>query len=332
MSTYIPGVERGATLTIMPRSNYSMDSGDYVPILVGAPRADPRRRSPESQGNNIFLNIPANARPRAASTSGNAQPINLHITPTEWDNRSRSHHRHHSRHSSSSSDRSRRSRRSSRYEYDNLPYDIRKEIDYAKSSRAEERSRSRERRRDRDRQRWEDDFEDRKKKEQREKDRIIADAKDAEDKRKKEDEKLRQKILDEEEEKKKKKKKEKELEDKIFEEKVREKFRAAGMLLSSSGCCCEGRGMLMFRAGYSDAHIDEVLHRKREKRREGDREWAIDLSRPTFIKVNRKYLSPATLDHFHLPWEWDKVSHHVPLSPLPTFANSYQILTYLPGK
>ena len=46
---------------------------------------------------------------------------------------------------------------------------------------------------------------------------------------------------------------------------------------------------------------------KREKR-PGDREWAIDLSRPTYIKVNRKYLLPDTLDAYQLPWEWDKVS------------------------
>ena len=38
-------------------------------------------------------------------------------------------------------------------------------------------------------------------------------------------------------------------------------------------------------------------------------EWAIDLSRPTFIKVHRKYLSPDTLDKYYLPWEWDKVSY-----------------------
>ncbi len=218
----------------MPRSHYSNDSGDYVPILVGAPRADPRRRSPD-QGNNVFLSIPA-ARPRAVSTSGNAQPINLHISPSVFDDnhnrsRSRSRHRPSRRSSSSSSDRSRPSHhRSSRsYEYDNLPYDVRRDLDFAKEARAEERERSLERRREREKRRWEDDYEDRKKREQRDKERIIQEAKEAEDKRKKEDEKLRQKILDEEEEKKKKKKKEKELEDRLFEEKVREKFKLAGM-------------------------------------------------------------------------------------------------------
>lgn len=32
---------------------------------------------------------------------------------------------------------------------------------------------------------------------------------------------------------------------------------------------------------------------------------AIDLSRPTWIKVKRKWLLPETLDHYYLPWQWD---------------------------
>ena len=60
--------------------------------------------------------------------------------------------------------------------------------------------------------------------------------------------------------------------------------------------------------GYSDSRIDQMLRAKSEKHSSSNtQEWAIDLSRPTFIKVNRKYLSPDTLDHYRLPWEWDKV-------------------------
>lgn len=44
---------------------------------------------------------------------------------------------------------------------------------------------------------------------------------------------------------------------------------------------------------------------KREKHHH-DQEWAIDLTRPTHIKVRRQYLLPDTLDHFNLPWEYDK--------------------------
>ncbi len=39
-----------------------------------------------------------------------------------------------------------------------------------------------------------------------------------------------------------------------------------------------------------------------------DPPWVKDLSRPTYIKVHRKHLSPDTLDEYDLPWEWDKVS------------------------
>ena len=34
-----------------------------------------------------------------------------------------------------------------------------------------------------------------------------------------------------------------------------------------------------------------------------------DLTRPTYIKVHRKHVSPFTLDEYNLPWEWDPVSH-----------------------
>jgi hypothetical protein len=34
----------------------------------------------------------------------------------------------------------------------------------------------------------------------------------------------------------------------------------------------------------------------------------LDVNRPTYIKVYRKYLSPDTLDAYNLPWEWDSVS------------------------
>jgi hypothetical protein len=207
----------------MARSHYSNDSGEYVPIVV-APRPAPRRRSPEEVHQNVFLRLP-DQRPRAASTSGVVAPFII------GDYHHRRHHHRRRDSSCSSSDRSsRRSRRSRNYEYDNLPYELRKELDFAKEARAEERSRSRERRRRYEQERWEDEYEDRKRREQREKERIIQDAKDAEEKRRKEDDALRKRIMEEEEDKKKKKKKERELEEKLFEERVREKFKAAGKI------------------------------------------------------------------------------------------------------
>src|ERR1700679_2786378 len=55
--------------------------------------------------------------------------------------------------------------------------------------------------------------------------------------------------------------------------------------------------------GYSPEYVEEVLHKKKAERAT----LAIDLQRPTFIKVNRKYLHPDTLDFYGLPWEWDSV-------------------------
>ena len=55
------------------------------------------------------------------------------------------------------------------------------------------------------------------------------------------------------------------------------------------------------QAGYTEAQAETVL--KKEKTKETA--IAVDLSRPTWIKVNRKWLLPETLNHYYLPWEWD---------------------------
>lgn len=60
---------------------------------------------------------------------------------------------------------------------------------------------------------------------------------------------------------------------------------------------------LLGKTGYSSDYIEEVLHKKKEEKTT----LAIDLHRPTYIKVNRKYLHPDTLDAYGLPWEWDGV-------------------------
>lgn len=83
-------------------------------------------------------------------------------------------------------------------------------------------------------------------------------------------------------EKKLKKQKEEEEFNRQFEERVKREFTAAG---------------------YSEEHIESVLKRKKEKQTK-----VMDLTRPTYIKVNRKYLSPDTLEIYELPWEWDEVS------------------------
>ena len=115
---------------------------------------------------------------------------------------------------------------------------------------------------------------------------IIEAARKAEEKKKQEDfkklavEEYNAKKLEEEL----KAKKKKEEEDKAFRERVRLEFGAAG---------------------YSEESIERAL----AKGEKGHGKTTImDVSRPTYIKVHRKHLSPETLDVYELPWEWDPVS------------------------
>jgi hypothetical protein len=86
-------------------------------------------------------------------------------------------------------------------------------------------------------------------------------------------------------EKKEKAKREKEEEDRKFEERFKIQF---------------------MQAGYTEAQAEAVLRKKKaEVEKKAQNVLAIDLSRPTWIKVKRKWLLPETLDHYYLPWEWD---------------------------
>lgn len=127
--------------------------------------------------------------------------------------------------------------------------------------------------------------------EEKKRDRILFEAKLKEEEEKEKQKKLKEKIVSdwqrEQDEKKRKEKAKKEEDDEKFEERVKKEFMAAG---------------------YSESHIETILHKKREKRDAERKENSlalVDLSRPTYIKVNRKYLSPETLDRYQLPWEWD---------------------------
>ena len=120
-----------------------------------------------------------------------------------------------------------------------------------------------------------------------ERQRIIDQAK--KDKEAKEFEAMKQQAIEEHnakvlEEKMKKKQKEEE-EEKAFNERMR---------------------ATLLKAGYSEESIEKTLNGKGEKG--GQSKKIMDLSRPTYIKVHRKHLSPDTLDLYDLPWEWDDVS------------------------
>lgn len=113
--------------------------------------------------------------------------------------------------------------------------------------------------------------------------------------KKKEDE-LKKKAVEEynhkQAEKAAKEKKDKEEADKAFRDRVRATF---------------------LKAGYSDESIERILE-KEAKGGKDEQKKIVDLTRPTYIKVHRKHLSPDTLDAYSLPWEWDEVSELNPFS------------------
>ena len=62
------------------------------------------------------------------------------------------------------------------------------------------------------------------------------------------------------------------------------------------------------QAGYDEESIEKIL-KKGEKGKDHDKEIKIkDLTRPTYMKIHRKHVSPETLDEYNLPWGWDEVS------------------------
>ena len=79
--------------------------------------------------------------------------------------------------------------------------------------------------------------------------------------------------------------------DRIYQERVRAEFAAKG---------------------YSDESIEEFLKKQqkedKKKKKHKEHEETLDLSRPRYLKVHTRYLSPDTLDIYELPWEWDEVS------------------------
>lgn len=123
-----------------------------------------------------------------------------------------------------------------------------------------------------------------------EEEQILKEARKAK-KKKEEEEMLKQAIKERElkalEEKAKAEKKKKE-EDEAFRERTIKTFAAAG---------------------YSEGSIEKILKKAEGKGKDKRGEKQImDLTRPTYIKVHRKHLSPDTLDEYDLPWEWDDVS------------------------
>lgn len=129
--------------------------------------------------------------------------------------------------------------------------------------------------------------EEEKRRHQYEQDRLLMEAAQAEHK-KREDQMKKLAIEEynlEQAKKAAKAKEDKEKEEKAFRERVKTTFAAAG---------------------YSENSIEQIL--QKDGTGMEVQKKMVNLKRPTYIKVNRKHLSPDTLDAYSLPWEWDDVS------------------------
>ena len=89
---------------------------------------------------------------------------------------------------------------------------------------------------------------------------------------------------------------------KLLEEKMKEKQKKE----DEDKAFNERMRTTLIKAGFPEDSIEKTLKGKKEKA--GTSTKILDLTRPTYIKVHRKHLSPDTLDLYDLPWEWDEVS------------------------
>lgn len=131
---------------------------------------------------------------------------------------------------------------------------------------------------------------------------IIREEREREEKKKKDDEEMRKRILREEDERVEKEKAKKKKEEDEFNQKVKERFMKAGRFDLEDKIL---HALINSFTGYDPEYIEAILAEKKKKNKD---ELAIDLSRPTYIRVQRKHLHPDTLDFYCLPWEYDSVS------------------------
>lgn len=278
-------------MTRSRRSSSSSDSDYGAPIRITKTQVLPiarshsgrhRHHSPDTVvvNANNYLQLPGQARrARASSTSGQPAPV---INNFYADDRSRSHSRHRERPDSSGSSDYHRSRSRRRHSGSHLPADVLVELTLAERDRE-----------DRDREKIRKQaVRDAKLKEEEDRldrDRIILEARLKEEHDKKKADEKEKEIVDRYKQKEREKKEKEEQEKKEFDAKYEERVK-----------------LEFLAAGYSQSTIESIIKKKKEKER--DNRQAIDMARPTFIRVHTKYLSSATLEHFNLPWEYDRVS------------------------
>jgi hypothetical protein len=58
--------------------------------------------------------------------------------------------------------------------------------------------------------------------------------------------------------------------------------------------------------GYTEEQAKAMLQKRKDK--EQGESMTMDLTKPTWIRIHRKYLAIETLQFYSLPWEWDEVS------------------------
>jgi len=140
--------------------------------------------------------------------------------------------------------------------------------------------------------------------------RILLEEEEKKKKEKEKQEELRKRILAEEEERIAKEKAKKKKEEEEFQQKVKERFMKAGMFRPSRAVAYYAN----VSPGYSPDYIQDILEEKKrttalmtrkQSTRTNERQIAVDMSRPTYIRVKIEHLLPETLDTYQLPWVYD---------------------------
>jgi hypothetical protein len=116
-----------------------------------------------------------------------------------------------------------------------------------------------------------------------------------------------------------KKKREKELLEEAQREEDAKKAREARQKKEEDRKFAEKFIAQLLSLGYTEEQAKAMLQKRRDK--DQAESMIMDLSKPTWIRVHRKYLAIETLEFYSLPWEWDEVS------VLLTLCRSTQMLT-----
>lgn len=135
--------------------------------------------------------------------------------------------------------------------------------------------------------------------------RIILEEEERKKKEKEKHEALKKQFLAEEEERKRKEKQKEKEETDEFNLKVKEKFMKAGKFEYLAIY-----NHLLTIQGYSPDYIEDILEEKkkalvRRSSKRSENTLALEAARPTYIRVQVRYLYPETLDTYQLPWEYD---------------------------